>query len=98
MKYYKRDFLNKAEGMAAFEADITWDNDDGHDYGMSASFCITDCSRKVSLDFSPYGDEENNSFYKLTKLIEELSAFKEKFEEIHKARAEYKEAKEKDET
>lgn len=77
MRYYKRGFLNPEEGMAAFEAQIEIDNWEGktHFYA-DGTFNITDCSRKISLDFG-FSDEKgyHEVMTKLETLQEELREF-----------------------
>jgi len=78
VKYYKRGFLNQNEGMAAFEADVSYKPDEETFYrSVCATFCITDCGRKIELDFyaSNKSDIENNR-HKLSTLISELQEFK----------------------
>lgn len=85
MKYYKRGFLNKGEGTAAFEADLSGDQyeTDGDKY-FSAYFCISDCSRKITLDFGGNTEEMmSNSLHKIDTLISELSHFRDKLIEVH---------------
>lgn len=54
MKHYKRGFLNEEKGMAAFEIDIetsdNW-NSTGIPSYASAHICLSDCSRKIHLEF-----------------------------------------------
>jgi hypothetical protein len=49
-KYYLRKFLNKGPGIAAIE--ISGNSNDGFEITLS------DCSRKISLDFFWYGGDE----------------------------------------
>jgi hypothetical protein len=76
MKYYKRGFLNRGIGMAAFEAcvDIT-----EHERAcIDATFSITDCNRKVSLDFGVWEDDYDDVMFKLKLLQDELKEFEHK--------------------
>lgn len=69
-KYYSRKFLNKDRGMACIESDgevSQADYDRGAPY---LSVSITDCSRKISLDFNSRSVKEN--LYKFDVLINEL--------------------------
>lgn len=76
MKHYKRGFLNIGEGMAAFEHSLTYENEDYSYASIDANFCITDCSRKVSLDFYTHDNESfENSLHKVRTLIQELQEF-----------------------
>lgn len=75
MKYYKRGFLNKKEGMAAFEAETSFESGEWCN-SVDGSFAITDCNRKVLLDFCIYNeDDAKNVFFKLSTLIKELMEF-----------------------
>jgi hypothetical protein len=85
MKHYKRGFLNKGSGMAAFEADIEGSQyeTDGEKY-ISSYFSITDCNRKISLDFSGSLEENReNNLHKLNTLIDELAEFRTKMLELY---------------
>lgn len=102
VKYYKRDFLNKGEGMAVFEAYVDWVESPEYNTGIDAGFSITDCNRKISLDFYVHNDESfENAEYKLNTLIDQLNIFKGHIQEARKKQAkkadELKEAKESDE-
>lgn len=90
IEYYKRGFLNTTtHGMAAFEAKV--DNDGRY---VSAGFSITDCSRKVSLDFDCWDKQDTqNSRDKLRTLIYELQAFQVQFENAVKLMEEMEERK-----
>jgi hypothetical protein len=77
MEYHKRGFLNKVRGTAAFECNIDHEKGDYSYNSVCASFCITDCARKVELDFYTRDTESaENSLYKLNMLLTELQAFK----------------------
>ena len=74
IKYYSRCFLNEEEGLAATSGKIVDYNPDV----KYASFEITDCNRKVSLDFNfEKPEERSKAEYKINKLLEELNKFKE---------------------
>ena len=76
MKYYKRGFLNKSVGLAAFEAHV--DTQYSEDNCFDASFVISDCNRQVSLDFAVYaGVPLKQQIHKVEALMRELEAFKE---------------------
>ena len=91
IEYYKRGFLNTTtHGMAAFEARV--DKDDGQ--YVSAGFAITDCSRKVSLDFDCWDKPDiQNARDKLRTLITELTEFEVQFEDAVKLMEETKAAR-----
>lgn len=75
MKYYKRGFLNKNTGMAAFDATLI--QADWKDSVFEGEFCITDCNRKVALEFSFHNKSTyKEQMYKLDKLISELAKFR----------------------
>ena len=80
IKYHKRKFLNKDDGLAAIETTITLERSD-----LSASIDISDCNRKVSLDFYVYNYKEKVVKEKLDKLdlvINELITFRSKLKEF----------------
>jgi hypothetical protein len=78
MKYYKRGFLNPEEGMAAFEAEICRGEYQEKDGAFDAFFSITDCNRKVTLDFAVWSKEDvAKSYHKINTLITELEVFRE---------------------
>src|SRR5690349_4104800 len=81
MKYYKRGFLNKETGMAAFEADV--DFEEGREYHwVGADFTISDCNRQICLEFSIDNEQDvTDKISKLQNLINELSDFKNKLME-----------------
>lgn len=92
MKYYNRGFLNPKHGMAAFIASIEYDpprdKDDCHNTSIYAEFEISDCSRKIALDFSIYDDDDwLKAIHKLNTLQGELATFREELiraRELHK--------------
>ena len=70
--YHVRKFLNKNKGTAAIEIDSGVTH-----YSLDGSVEITDCNRKISLDFyfrddASFKDKTN----KLNILIEELSNYR----------------------
>lgn len=77
MKHYKRGFLNKGEGMAAFEANIDFNADEDIYTSVCASFAVSDCSRKIELDFYASDAERvENNLHKIDTLLEELKEFR----------------------
>lgn len=73
-----RGFLNQHYGMAAFEWEVSSEE---HYPSISARFDITDCNRKVSLEFDCYRGDEGNDAYncridKVDILINELKQFR----------------------
>lgn len=87
MEYHKRGFLNKTKGTAVFECNVDHVPDEESYYNsVCASFCVTDCARKVELDFYAHDKEsEINGLYKIDMLITELQAFKVKLLEAYSA-------------
>lgn len=82
LTHNSRKFLNKKIGLAAIETYIALDT---FDSGVNASVDISDCNRKVSLDFYVYNYKENVVKEKLNKLdliINELTIFRSKLEEF----------------
>ena len=79
MNYYKRGFLNKDEGLAAFVANVNFEASQcQHSYYINAGFTISDCSRQITLDFdvSDYdAGDYDKAMYKLNTLINELQEF-----------------------
>ncbi len=73
-KVIRRKFLNKKEGLAAIETFVTTEFD-----SVSANVEISDCNRKISLDFYSYNDsakEANQRLEKLDILINTLTEFR----------------------
>lgn len=72
IKYHKRAFLNKNEGLASVQCSIeAWD----YSYGLDATIDIHDCNRAVSLDFSAYGPKDlETSLAKLLKFADQVNA------------------------
>jgi len=82
LTYNSRKFLNKKIGVAAVETYISLDT---FDSGVNASIDISDCNRKVSLDFYVYNYNKKIVKEKLDKLdllINELTAFRTKLKEF----------------
>ena len=76
-----RKFLNKKDGLAAIECAIEVSN-----YSVTADVSITDCNRKVSLDFCVYDAKGYDvKLDKLELIISELA-------EMYTTMAMYKEA------
>jgi len=68
VKYHSRKFLNKKQGVAAIECDAEL-----ADYSCYASVTISDCSRRISLDFTSYDAKEfDDKHAKLVSIINEL--------------------------
>lgn len=77
MKYYKRGFLNQEQGMAAFEAEVNREGYHEAKGAFDATFSITDCNRKVTLDFAVWDKVDlEESIYKINTLIGELAEFR----------------------
>jgi hypothetical protein len=73
-KFINRKFLNKDEGLAAIQTYVCVDSD-----SISGSVDISDCNRKVSLDFYTYDTKPKSVQDKLKKLdtlINALELFK----------------------
>ena len=62
-KIIRRKFLNKKEGLAAIETFVTTDFD-----SVSASVEISDCHRKINLDFYSYSSSNKDTNLRLEKL------------------------------
>ena len=68
-KYHSRKFLNKSSGMAAIEVSCSVSS-----YSIDCGIAISDCNRKIELDF--YSWDKKTTKEKLNKLdliIEELT-------------------------
>jgi len=72
-KYYSRKFLNKDEGMAAIEC--IYDQHDAR-WGADISINISDCYRKVNLDFSIYDTKV------IDKKIDKLRRFRDEIDKL----------------
>lgn len=72
-QHHSRGFLNKKDGMAAFEAKTDYYNKN-FVYG---SFTVTDCQRQINLDFD-FVDAKTRAerLEKLNTLLSELKSFK----------------------
>ena len=69
-KYHSRKFLNKKNGMAAIEC-----TGDVSIYSMDVDIAISDCSRKVNLDFYAHSPKEaKEKLDKLDLLLSEIAA------------------------
>jgi hypothetical protein len=92
MEYHKRGFLNKARGTAVFECSVDHGPAEESFYNsVCANFCITDCARKIELDFYAHDKEsEVNCLHKIDTLITELQSFKANLLEAYAA-ADFKE-------
>ncbi len=78
MKFHNRGFLNKESGMAAFEYEVSIDEDFHRDYPyVQGDFTLSDCNRQVSLDFCIHEDKDiEEKLEKIQLLIRELCIFK----------------------
>lgn len=74
-KGYKREFLNPKKGIASIEYEFTkWTPIE-----IGATFTITDCCRRVNLEFNTSSAKElKERKYKLDTLIKHLQEFREK--------------------
>ncbi len=82
--YNSRKFLNKHLGLAAIESYISIDRIDG---GVEASIDISDCNRKISLDFYLFNTEDKYVKKRLDKLnliVEEVTKFRDTYLEFLK--------------
>jgi hypothetical protein len=79
MRYYKRGFLNKKEGIAAFECQVdALSLDEG-----TAFFKITDCNRSISLDFDWWKNKPKKmAVDKLNALITEMTKFRDEISNL----------------
>ncbi len=69
-KYHSRKFLNKKNGMAAIECTGSVST-----YSMDVEIAISDCSRKVNLDFYAHSPREaKEKLDKLDLLLSEIAA------------------------
>jgi len=67
-KYHSRKFLNKKAGMAAIEIHADYSA-----WNFDCSVAISDCNRRVDLDFSMWGPKNvKEKLDKLDLLISEL--------------------------
>lgn len=76
-KIIRRKFLNKKQGLAAIETYVTIEFD-----SISASVDISDCNRKVNLDFYSYSLSPKDTKQRLEKLdllINTLQEFRNDF-------------------
>jgi hypothetical protein len=70
IKYHSRKFLNKKQGMAAIECTCNMS-----EYSIDLDIAISDCSRKVNLDFYAHSPKEaREKLIKLDLLLSELTA------------------------
>jgi hypothetical protein len=85
MKHYDRGFLNIDEGMAAFETHVRtsseWRHNGGNDY-MDAGIALSDCSRKIYLEFdSSTRQQLEERKHKVALLLKVVQQFHDKFME-----------------
>ncbi len=74
-EYHSRKFLNKKSGTAAVE--ITG-SDPNNKHSLDLSVDISDCSRKISLDFYVWDDKSyKEKSVKIDTLIDEITKAKE---------------------
>jgi hypothetical protein len=72
LKYHSRKFLNKNKGIAALECNV--ESYLGDHAPFDATVSITDCSRKITLDFGAYEKKHlKDNLDKLALLIVELT-------------------------
>jgi len=82
--HYSRKFLNKGKGTAFIETDIKASYFGSSSTGyIEANVSISDCSRKITLDFCATKGKGKTVLQKLDLLISELNKFKTKLEEQH---------------
>lgn len=78
-KYYSRKWLNQKEGTAFIEASI----EDSYSKYKDSTLNISDCNKKISLDFSFHTQKEKKEkLKKLDLLINELKEFKLALEKV----------------
>jgi hypothetical protein len=71
-KYHSRKFLNKTNGMAALEINAQYTA-----WNFDCNVSLSDCNRRVDLDFSMWGSKNvKEKMAKLDLLINELTALK----------------------
>ena len=76
IKYHSRKFLNKKTGIAAIETTV--ESYEWSAGGVDSTVTISDCSRKVMLDFSLYCKKDiDEKLEKLNLLITELTKLQE---------------------
>lgn len=74
IKHHSRKFLNKSTGIGAIEANIDTTEWCG---GVDGTITISDCSRRVNLDFSVYDVKDlDTKLAKLHLLLDEISKFR----------------------
>ena len=74
IKHHSRKFLNKTTGVAAIETNIDTTEWCG---GVDGTITISDCSRRVNLDFSVYDVKDLDAkIAKLHLLLDEISNFR----------------------
>lgn len=72
-KYHSRKFLNKTNGMAAIEV-----NADYSAWNFDCNVTLTDCNRRIDLDFGMWGAKNiKEKLAKLDLLINELTSLRE---------------------
>lgn len=77
--FHRREFLNSRHGLAAIEASVKAGDDDTY---IEAAIALTDCNRRVDLDFTIYlGDLDtdyslNSRMEKVDKLYDAIASFR----------------------
>lgn len=72
-KYHSRKFLNKSSGMAAIEINAGYS-----DWNFDCTVSLSDCNRRIDLDFSMWGAKNvKEKLDKLNLVINELTSLKE---------------------
>jgi len=75
--HQSRKFLNKKEGFAAIQTHVSVEYTE-----VTASIDISDCSRKISLDFWSWKEKDYKpKLEKIDLLISELTSFRDSFVE-----------------
>lgn len=85
MKHYRRGFLNENEGLAIFETEVRtsneWRDDQVSNY-MNAGITLSDCSRRIYLEFEVGSEEElEQRTKKIKHLLSVVQEFHDKFME-----------------
>jgi hypothetical protein len=75
-KYHSRKFLNKSGGMAAIEINAGYSA-----WNFDCNVSLSDCNRRIDLDFSMWGPKNiKEKMDKLNLIINELNSLKEYLE------------------
>jgi len=74
IKHYSRKWLNKDSGVAAIECNL---ESNAYMPGFEGTITLSDCSRRINLDFSVYDVKDlDKRIAKLNLLLEEISVFR----------------------